>query len=173
MSEWANRIVGYGTEEPEQLLAHESNWRIHPEHQQKALDAILDEVGWVQSVIVNRITGKLLDGHARVMLAMRNNQKKIPVDYVELTEEEELLALATLDPISAMAKENAHLFRQLLEHANTGNPDLMAYLDEVAQRVGAVEEDKTTKEKDGSREYGKEDFSVFDHECPTCGFKFS
>jgi ParB-like chromosome segregation protein Spo0J len=170
---WQNRIVAHGTESPEDLLANPYNWRIHPEHQQKPLDAILRDVGFVQAVIVNRCTGHLVDGHARVMLAMRNNQKQIPVDYVELTEEEELLALATLDPISAMAKSNAHMFAQLLEHANTGEADLMAYLEEFAERIGAVEEDTTTKDKDGSREYGEDDFAGFAHECPDCGFKFS
>lgn len=170
---WQNRIVGHGTEDPEQLLAHPCNWRTHPESQQRPLDAILRDVGFVQSVIVNRCTGNLIDGHARVMLAMRNGEKKIPVDYVELTEEEELLALATLDPISAMAKANAHMFRQLLDQANTGEADLMAYLEEFAERIGAVEEEKTTKDKDGSREYGEDDFEGFAHQCPDCGFKFS
>lgn len=31
---WRNRIVGYGEEAPEQLLASPWNWRIHPGHQQ-------------------------------------------------------------------------------------------------------------------------------------------
>jgi hypothetical protein len=170
---WHNRIVAHGTEAPEDLLANPFNWRIHPEHQQKPLEAILQDVGFVQAVIVNRCTGHLVDGHARVMIAMRNGEESIPVDYVELTEDEELLALATLDPISNMAKENAMLFGQLLAHANTGSADLMAYLDDVAQRIGAVEGEQITKDKDGSREYGEEDFSGFKHECPDCGFKFS
>jgi len=168
-----NRIVGHGTEKPEDLLANPHNWRIHPEHQQKPLEAILNDVGFVQAVIVNRTTGHLIDGHARVMIAMRNGEESVPVDYVELTEEEELLALATLDPISNMANENGFLFAQLLEHANTGDADLMSYLEEVAERVGAIEEDKISKEKTGSTEYGEEDFDDFDHQCPDCGFKFS
>lgn len=170
---WQNRIVASGVERPEDLLANPNNWRIHPEHQQKPLEAILNDVGFVQCVIVNKTTGHLVDGHARVMVAMRNNQKTIPVDYVELTEEEELLALATLDPISNMANENAFLFRQLLDHATTGEADLMAYLDEVAQRVGAIEAEKITKEKEGSVEYGIDDFDNFAHTCPDCGFEFT
>jgi hypothetical protein len=31
---------------------------------------VLDRVGWVQSVIVNRKTGRLVDGHLRVQLAV-------------------------------------------------------------------------------------------------------
>lgn len=36
---WKNRIVGEGLEAPDQLLAHDKNWRIHPKHQQDALEA--------------------------------------------------------------------------------------------------------------------------------------
>ncbi len=28
---WENRIIGSGTENPDQLLANPSNWRIHPQ----------------------------------------------------------------------------------------------------------------------------------------------
>lgn len=81
---WRNRIVGHGEEDPTQLLAHPENWRIHPRYQQAVLEGVLDDVGWVQSVIVNRTTGHLIDGHLRVMLAMRREEGSIPVDYVVL-----------------------------------------------------------------------------------------
>src|SRR5437867_4576224 len=67
---WRNRIVGSGEEAPDQLLANPKNWRIHPKHQQEALAGVLDEVGWVQEVIVNQQTGHLVDGHLRVTLAL-------------------------------------------------------------------------------------------------------
>src|SRR6266496_1142724 len=41
---WANRIVGYGEEPPEQLLANEKNWRVHPKAQQEALKGALRKV---------------------------------------------------------------------------------------------------------------------------------
>lgn len=51
---WHNRIVGTGEESPDQLLANPRNFRIHPKHQQDALEGVLNEVGWVDDVIVNR-----------------------------------------------------------------------------------------------------------------------
>jgi len=69
--EWSNRIVGEGQESPEQLLANPENYRRHPKEQIEALEGVLDEVGWVQRIIVNKATGHLIDGHARVELAMR------------------------------------------------------------------------------------------------------
>lgn len=169
---WQNRLVGSGTENPFDLLANPDNWRIHPEHQQKNLESLLDEVGYVQSVIVNRRSGNLVDGHLRVMLAIRREEPEIPVDYVDLTDDEEKLALATLDPITDMARANSYLFQQLLEQVSTGNPALMEYLDQFAQEIGAVPSIEGTKDKDGSRELGEGDFNGMRHECPECGFRF-
>jgi hypothetical protein len=67
---WRNRIVGNGEEVPDQLFANPHNWRIHPDAQQKALTGALDQVGWVQQVIVNRRSGFVVDGHLRVSLAI-------------------------------------------------------------------------------------------------------
>ncbi len=66
---WTSRIVGSGEEAPDQLLANPANWRIHPKAQQEALAGVLDQVGWVQQVLVNRRTGHVVDGHLRVALA--------------------------------------------------------------------------------------------------------
>src|SRR2546428_571103 len=68
-SPWANRIVGHGEESPADLVANERNWRTHPQAQQDALAGVLDEVGFVQSVIVNQATGRLVDGHLRLGVA--------------------------------------------------------------------------------------------------------
>ena len=99
---WRNRITGSGEEAPDQLLANPANWRIHP-NQQDALAGALDAVGWVQQVLVNRRTGFVVDGHARVALAISRGEPSVPVLYVDLSPDEEALVLATLDPIGAMA----------------------------------------------------------------------
>ena len=103
MSGWQNRIIGHGEEKPDQLLANPSNWRIHPREQQEALSGALDEVGWVQDVIVNQRTGHVIDGHLRISLAISGDEESVPVVYVDLSEEEERLVLATLDPLVELA----------------------------------------------------------------------
>lgn len=100
---WQSRIVGEGEEAPDQILANPRNWRIHPAQQQEALGAMLDRVGWVQRIVVNRRTGHLVDGHLRVTLALRRDEPKVPVVYVDLSPEEEDLVLATLDPLGGLA----------------------------------------------------------------------
>lgn len=111
---WQNRIVGQGEEAPDQLLANPRNWRIHPKAQQEALGSVLDSVGWVQNIIVNRQTGYVIDGHARVALAISRQEPSVPVVYVDLAPEEEALVLASLDPLSAMAVTDQEMLAELL-----------------------------------------------------------
>jgi len=110
---WRNRIVGHGEEDPTQLLANPKNWRIHPKAQQDALAGVLAEVGWVQDVIINQRTGFVVDGHARVAMAISAGER-VPVVYVDLSEEEEAVILATFDPISAMAAKDEEIFEELV-----------------------------------------------------------
>ena len=114
MSKWTNRIVGYGEESPDQLLANPQNHRLHPKHQQKVMAGALDEIGWIQDVIVNKTTGHIVDGHLRVELALREEETAVPVKYVELTPDQERKALATLDPISALADQDQDMLNELI-----------------------------------------------------------
>src|SRR5258705_5751371 len=99
-SPWQQRIVDHALVDPSTLLAHPQNWRRHSEGQRRAIRAMLDDVGWVQGVIVNRETGHILDGHGRVEEAVARGETFVPVGYVELTVEQELRVLALLDPIA-------------------------------------------------------------------------
>ncbi len=103
-----------GEEAPDQLLANPANWRIHPKTQQDALAGALDAVGWVQQVLVNKRTGFVVDGHARVALAISRGEPTVPVLYVDLAPDEEALVLATLDPIGAMAGRDDEKLKALL-----------------------------------------------------------
>jgi DNA modification methylase len=133
---WRSRIVGHGEEPPAQLVPNERNWRRHPPGQQKALAGALAEVGWVQQVIVNRTTGRLVDGHLRVELALARGEAAVPVTYVDLSEEEERVVLATLDPIGTMAEADAAKLEQLLRDLAPADADLGAMLAELAERHG-------------------------------------
>lgn len=134
--QWRNRIVGAGDEAPDQLLANPANWRIHPQTQQDALEGVLNEVGWVQQVIVNQRTGHLIDGHLRVALAMRRGEPTVPVLYVDLDPHEEALILATLDPLAAMAAADAEKLDELLREVSTGEAAVQAMLAELAEAEG-------------------------------------
>jgi DNA modification methylase len=137
-----NRIVGEGEEAPDQLLANPLNWRVHPKHQADALEGLLQQVGWVQRVIVNKRTGHLVDGHLRVQVGMRRGEPTIPVLYVDLTEDEERLVLAVIDPISGLAGTDQTLLDQVLAGLSAENDALAAMLEDLRSEEAAGEEER-------------------------------
>jgi DNA modification methylase len=126
---WRSRIVGQGSEAPDQLVANPRNWRTHPGPQRDALRGSLAQVGWVQQVLVNRRTGFVIDGHARVEEAISRGEPTVPVLYVDLSEDEEALVLATLDPIGAMAEQSTERLEALLAEITVDDAGLGALLD--------------------------------------------
>jgi hypothetical protein len=128
---WENRIVDSGTVSPSELRANPLNYRRHPAHQRAALKEMLNQVGWVQNVVVNRSTGNLVDGHLRVDLA-ESEGVEVPVLYVELTEEEERLVLAALDPIAALADTDGEALAALIADLAIDGPTLASMLGELA-----------------------------------------
>ena len=147
MAKWKNRIISSGVEAPDQLLANPLNWRVHPQDQQTALMDALEEVGWVQEVIVNQRTGHLVDGHLRVVLALRNDETEVPVKYIDVSEDEERLILATLDPIGAMATQDTKIYLELLEGIETGSAALQELLADMGGiELGAEEDSKLEAE---------------------------
>jgi len=127
-SNWQNGNVGRDDVAADQLLAHPLNWRIHVKAQQDALVGSLDSIGWVRQVLINQRTGHVVDGHLRVALALRNDEPTVPVVYVDLSEAEEMLVLATLDPIAAMAHADAEVLSELLVQVETEENALQALL---------------------------------------------
>jgi len=136
--QYRNRITGEGVEAPENLLANPANWRTHPKGQKDALRGVLNEVGFVQRVIVNQRTGFVVDGHARIEVALQEGQQEIPVLYVDLSVEEEALILATLDPLGALAGKDDNQLSALLDRVSADNGELQAILDELAMTLGST-----------------------------------
>ena len=130
---WRNRIVGHAEVPPAELLPNPRNWRTHPADQQRTLTGALGEVGWVTEVLVNRTTGHLVDGHLRVELAVARGEPAVPVSFVELTEDEERLVLASLDPLAAMATAETEQLAALLAGLEPADDALRALLDDLSR----------------------------------------
>ena len=157
MDSWRNRIIGHGEESPDNLLAHPANWRIHSKTQQDALGTVLEQVGLVQSVIVNQRSGFVVDGHLRIALAMRSGQKAIPVTYVDLSDDEEAIVLASLDSITAMAVPDREKLAELIASVETEEADVLAMLASVeGDRMPPVEDAMPASEPQTMQ-------------CPECG----
>jgi hypothetical protein len=168
--EWRNRIISSGEEAPDQLLANPFNARIHPKPQQDALSGVLNSVGWIAPVIVNQRTGHLIDGHIRVGLALSRGEKLVPVDYVDLDENEEKIILATFDYITGMAVYDREAVDTLLQQVNSDDSDVQTLLASMGDEFGIA--------SNGMKE-APEDFPTFDEDietkycCPKCGYRWS
>ena len=128
---WRSRIVGNGEACPDELLPNARNWRRHPKRQTDALEGVLSEVGWVQQVIVNQRTGQIVDGHARVERAVQFHEPTVPVVYVDLSEAEEAVILATFDPLGAMAETDRSSLDLLLADVTVDDDALRALLGDL------------------------------------------
>jgi hypothetical protein len=130
-----NRIVGHALVDPRTLLAHPDNWRIHPDHQRAILRGSLDDLGWTKSVLVQQSKGLIVDGHARVLIAVHDGEAEVPVEYVDLTDAEVIKALAALDPISSLADIDFRALEKTLGQIDGPDPGLAALYDELEAQV--------------------------------------
>ena len=90
-----NRIIGLDYIPANQLLANPNNPPRHPAKQREALRGSLETLGWYDAVIMNRQTGYLIDGHARVEEQLTvDEDATLPVLVVDMSPEEEAQALA-------------------------------------------------------------------------------
>lgn len=104
--------------DPTQLSANPKNWRTHSSRQRTTFNSFKDKYGWLNVLIFNLQTGKLLDGHMRTEEAIKNKEL-VPIRIVDLTEEEENEVLATFDNIGLMATRNNQALQSLINSANT------------------------------------------------------
>jgi ParB-like chromosome segregation protein Spo0J len=139
-----NRIARVGLANPADLVAHNLNWRDHPQEQRDALETALENLGWLKRIIVNENTGRIIDGHLRAEQALALGIKEVPVVWVNLSEREEAVALATLDPLSLDATADKDKLRDLIDSVpDTLNEDLDALLNDLAKRQGVASEKPT------------------------------
>jgi len=125
---WNSRIVKTEDVDPSKLLTNPNNWRIHPDEQKAVVNGSLETMGWIRNVLVNVNSGNIIDGHLRVILAKRSKQKTVPVDYVDLTEDEEIEALALLNTVDGMARKDAAKLDAIARKIQSQNEAIFNFL---------------------------------------------
>ena len=131
-SKWRSKIVGHEKVQAGQLMANPFNHRRHPEKQRKVVAASIEELGFIKSVIVNKVTGHIVDGHERVMQALGVGEETlVDVEYVELSQEDEKKALLVLDATSELAEVDASSLDQLIKDCAFD----MGVLDDLAKEM--------------------------------------
>lgn len=149
-AELKNRIVGRGKMDPTKLVAHPLNFRLHPDAQKTAVLQILEGVGWVQDILVNRRSGFMLNGHMRRDIAIARKETRVPITFVDLSPEEEKIVLASFDPIGGMAVVDDEQLASLLAEASMGDNELTQMLEALLGEAREFTLKEPTKPKDGA-----------------------
>ncbi len=168
---WKNRIIGHGEKPAKEFLANPYNFRIHTSLQDSAVLGALDTVGWVKTVIENVQTGHLLDGHERVTLAYRKAESTpVPYTQVDLTPQEELMVLAMLDAMAAMAGTDKDKLGELLAGVQTDDNRLQSFFESMAEQANLIPPEEALPPD----EFGAFDENIdFEYCCPKCGYQWS
>jgi hypothetical protein len=104
-----------------ELHHNPSNYRRHPEHQRELIRGLFKEIGYVDCLIARETPEglQLIDGHLRSEESAPDAM--LPVLIVDLDDAEVDKVLATLDPVSALAVNDAKAQRDLLARIETQN----------------------------------------------------
>lgn len=139
---WQSKIVGHDKVPATQLLANPFNHRKHPEKQRQVVAASIEELGFIKSVIVNRVTGHIVDGHERVMQALGvGDQTMIDVEYVELSPDDEKKALLILDASSELAEIDASQLDTLVSDCAFDSSFLNDFAKETLESIADLSTD--------------------------------
>lgn len=140
-----DRIVEFRRVPASEIMANPRNIRIHPPRQRRALADSLQIVGIADALSAYyspRYEGKLtlIDGHGRLK---DHPQIDWPVLFLDVTDAEADLIMATLDEIAKMAELDITKAPQLLDELTAGRPGLDDLLQslrrDVADALGMVE----------------------------------
>jgi hypothetical protein len=115
------------------LRPNPRNWRKHPPAQRDALRGMLAEIGYADALVARELADgslELVDGHLRAELAP---EQMVPVLVLDVSEEEALKLLATLDPLAAMAEADAATLNKLIEDVRTNDRGVAALLKSLAR----------------------------------------
>jgi hypothetical protein len=147
---YEHRIVGYETVSPGTLTGNRYNFRTHPKKQQDVVAGSLEELGWIDEVLVNLRSGEewpdgernvrtVIDGHLRVELA-KTHGVDVPIKLVDLSPNEERIALALLDESTALAQRDVDTLSELLATLDPTNQMVADFFAELADEAGKYPE---------------------------------
>ena len=116
-----DRVKEFRRVKASELQANPGNWRIHPAHQKRLLEQMVDEIGFT-SVVVTWVNEdgdlEILNGHLRTDVA---GDEEIPIIILDLTKPEADKVLAFTDQVTGQASADGDALSQLvdtLEHSS-------------------------------------------------------
>jgi len=133
-----DRVIELRRVRARDLVPNPRNWRRHPKAQADALRGMLCEIGNADALLTRELPNKqlmLIDGHLRADIMP---DREVTVLVLDLTEEEADKLLLTLDPLAAMATADHLRLSDLLETIRSGDPAVLALLDEIRAKEGLL-----------------------------------
>lgn len=122
---------------PHTITPNDRNWKHHTLPQRKALRAFMQELeaqrsepasAWVGALLYNKRTGRLLDGHMRLIEAIERSDDLVPTLVIDVDENTENLILRFLDQIGTMFNPDEKMVSLLDEVINVENQILFDLL---------------------------------------------
>jgi hypothetical protein len=145
---WQSKVVRHADVAPGDLLNHPDNVTIHTVEQQADMERMFKRIGWAASVLVSEATGRIIDGHMRVAVALNAGEPTVPVDYVALTEDEERKALLYLKRMPSLAGLDRVNLAEVLDKISTLDADIEAMAAAFARSSGLLRQQKLMVERD-------------------------
>ena len=146
-----NRIKGHRRVRAGELVPHEFNFRLHPEGQRAALEALYNEVGFARSLLAYELPDgrlKLIDGHLRRDL---DPNMEVEVEVLDVNDAEARALLLSLDPLAQLADYDGAALDRLRQLTEAPSDALANLWDSIAQSGAAVEEALARARTEGSR----------------------
>ncbi|HKI31000.1 MAG TPA: hypothetical protein VKA46_03985 [Gemmataceae bacterium] len=119
-----NRIKAHRRVRAGDLVPHEFNYRLHPETQRAALEALYRQVGFARSLLAYELPDgrlKLIDGHLRRDI---DPDMEVEVEVLDVNDDEARTLLLTIDPLAKLAEQQEQLRQRLTELAPPVPPEL-------------------------------------------------
>src|SRR6516165_3896724 len=104
-----NRIKGHRRVRAGDLVPHELNFRLHPDRQRAALQALYADIGFARSLLAYELPDgrlKLIDGH---LCRDLDPDMEVDVEVLDVTDDEARTLLLSIDPLAALAEEQEQL----------------------------------------------------------------
>src|SRR5436190_3071815 len=133
-----NRIKGHRRVRAGDLVPHELNFRLHPDVQRSAIQALYQDVGFARSLLAYELPDgrlKLIDGHLRRDL---DPDMEVEVEILDVSAEEARQLLLSIDPLVELGQMQTQLYERLRQTTPARDPELEALWQEAARR--SVEE---------------------------------
>lgn len=155
MASWRDRIRKHVRVRAGDLVPHEMNPRQHPDFQRRALEALYEQVGFARSLLAFEMPDgryKLIDGHLR---ASMNPEQEVSVEVLDVSEDEARVLLLSLDPLAALAENDATLLDELRAKTTSDSEVLTQLWEQIKAGQSAVEERLREAQSEGESSSAK------------------